>query len=1848
MAEWPGTPDPPSVWPGTPDPVPTTASAWPGTPDEPPAATSLLDYPLEVGKEFLAGAGSTIGARLQGIGARQAATEQITGQRLDESMLGAMLQGRLPNVIQETEIPKRAASETGPYKAGEAVSAATQFPSRDILHPVVRDVSRALGSVGTNIGLTVLNPPIGIATTFAEGPGEQAERITQARAKGAKISPEQEDQATSLAIGASATEFADLLLTKLGSVGAAMGFVKRLGARALVGAGTQGTQEYVQQVIQNAIEKNVYNPQRDYTEGATYNALIGAIAGGIVGGGMAGRRQENVRPGTEAEAYAATISGGTEPTPATPTTPGPMDQSAPVPAAEMVEPTSIPVPADPAAAPEQPTVAPTSATPTPEIDKVIPIPSEMQSPEPMVSEAPQPGLYRGTFGSHETQKMLTRNLQRLINYQIALADPEVQRLPDQLKHLQEQLPILQQEIIEQRRFLGITAPTTPQPKLLPPPPSITPTEVAAGIEQPPRDLGPAPVIVNVPEEVNVAAARIVQLNPPNPKYPRIPYESSVDEFLGKPLDLTDEQTRAVAANWGLLRYTLYDSQGGRVYTTGAFNLSPGQEPTGVRLKIPQDDIDPRNIILHSNTAVSPTGGPLVPDGPRVDIVEAATAKFGQRFHDYVYSMGQHFIALRNAVASIPGPTVSPTHLSVPRDYTGLLSEGIGISFITDAHGIRISVPFAASFINIAMPMSTNPREAAQSFAYTMLHELSHHTHRSETRIDDVISEMVDHLNSHPNFNPQAFAEGLTATVTQHHDVMLWLRGLYEDGYVETIGERLPIRPDQGGGGRSPSDLGNFTDGTGQRWGSKISDWTKIGPSRAGGVTDGRVGSATLARVGGHSSNPDYGSSANARALRTEAGHSDVDAYQRTGATAPIRNAIGRIFGGNTPPSVQAQAAHADKINWLYQYSAGLLELRQANQRFTPLVKYTEIVQLRDMEESRWQDRGVAISKAWRSLGQKKGDILANFLNDLANMVYLTPQERAQGVKRWPTAQEFAQLSAKHKPDAKVLGVYRDVMQHFHAGLQLESQSAIDHAMRTITDPIKLSDAVSQIRAWEANLKSVPYFPFMRFGSHFITVRNPVTNGVEFFELYERHGLKSAKKVQEDALRKIRTQFPTFPDSAFKWGVLPPDVSPLHGLSPQLLEHMKQKMQLSQAQLDALEQLQYQMSPALSFKHRFQHKGYVPGYSRDFLRAFAHWSFHNARYHANTKYIWELEERIKEAGQYNGDKATRIRNYMIDHLQNTLLNTRGDHGKLRGIAFFYHLGFSAASAFYNLYSLPTNAWSHLASHYGNVRATKAMLKAIAEVSTFYQRGNLYNATDFQLRALGYGILTGRVSETQAAELAGLANGNGLIFGVAGNKTQRAIQWAQESSAFFFENAEQFVRRVTYRAALDLAMKNPTNKGVQQAVGFSPREQQNLVAGVNTGPSRHSYSPQEANAIVYANETVDRTAYVYKRWAKPRVMRHPIGGNVLIFYRFIQAMVYAFLNGDRGYRSRWLITSLAVGGLMAIPGYEELKGILQALLKQFGHNVDIDTEMGRHILQWTDGTVPPDIILHGNARRGFHVPAILDMMGSYATGRPGRGYLEPGPGVNVSFPMLDLSKGATPKLFPVDIGKLMTPYQSTDRAVAEASQRAAGAAFSPAFNLYNALMNSKMEADDFKRWERVLPRAFAGMSKSIRVYAEERERAPRGGPAGAKTQLNYDVRDPEQLMEIIFQGLGYTTLRQSREWDFKKAEIEHTTFVKGSRQGIMEQFYEAMMSQDPKEMESVSDDIAKYNERVKGTPDAAYAITEEGLKTSLRNRVQEKTLDEAGLAREKRKIPVIRDLREVYPKAVGDKVIDVQRR
>src|SRR3972149_6878462 len=133
------------------------------------------------------------------------------------------------------------------------------------------------------------------------------------------------------------------------------------------------------------------------------------------------------------------------------------------------------------------------------------------------------------------------------------------------------------------------------------------------------------------------------------------------------------------------------------------------------------------------------------------------------------------------------------------------------------------------------------------------------------------------------------------------------------------------------------------------------------------------------------------------------------------------------------------------------------------------------------------------------------------------------------------------------------------------------------------------------------------------------------------------------------------------------------------------------------------------------------------------------------------------------------------------------------------------------------------------------------------------------------------------------------------------------------------------------------------------------------------------------------------------------------------------------------------------------------------------------------------------------------------------------------------------------------------------------------------MYKAIFSSDKEWGDFKRWERAVPRAAGALSRAYRAYSEGRERG-RGGPNSAPTIVPYDVRDPEQMMEVIFMGLGYQPLRQQARWDNILAKVEVEKFYDGKRNGLLAQFDEARSGQKQGGLEKVRKAIVEVNKQL----------------------------------------------------------------
>lgn len=963
----------------------------------------------------------------------------------------------------------------------------------------------------------------------------------------------------------------------------------------------------------------------------------------------------------------------------------------------------------------------------------------------------------------------------------------------------------------------------------------------------------------------------------------------------------------------------------------------------------------------------------------------------------------------------------------------------------------------------------------------------------------------------------------------------------------------------------------------------------------------------------------------------------MPAVAATTSTGNGRGLISRIFGGTGFGG--NIAAGADYFNRVFKYATSLPQLAKANPHVEGLQRYTEYTKMMAAEINSMRNEAETTAHLWRALQPAQADRLARLIDDFMNMTYRTPLEIRNKTVRKPTQIEFDDLVRRHGVNDRGLEVFKSVVQDFDRMLD-RYQKLLEQEANHMADPVMAAQKMADIQSQIDKMRAGPYFPAMRFGPYTMTIRDSA-NLVKHFETFEtRKALQQAMVAAQNS--------PQFAGHRIREGYLAKDVAPLVGLPPGLLDKIANAMSLSSTQKEILEELRYEYVPAQSFTHQFRKKQGTPGYSDDFLRAYAYYMFHGANYFGRAKYIDVLQKSINNTRETSKqlDHAVRrdqIANFMADHFQH-LMNPKTDFARLRSAAFHWALGFSPAAATLNLSQTVLGTYPYLASKFGSdVKALAAMANSSRKLSTYYTKMSLADTTDPQLKGISEAVRQGLISETQANVLAATADGRVLSQGFGGNRAEKAFNLFSRASQFFFEMTEQTNRRLAFRAAWDMAMADPGNQHVLNMV----RENKILHDALRL----RGFTEQEARAYVTAKDAVDSTQYVYAPWARPRIFRGKFG-SLFVFHSFTQNTLF-YLWNNPGALVRSMIILAGAGGLMGIPGSEDIAGIARVLAYHlFGKDFDLQDQIRQYVvdhlhgggqverpgsLTTSEGGIRPDILLHGMSRVGYGLPALADYLGETA----GMGH--------IPMPVIDRHQNlGMGNILPIEPAQLLAPQvtgpgagaSNVDAALDRQSQRAAGAIYGFGFALYRALesqptvgreMSGLSNLIDAKRWESVMPAALRNASQAFRFYQEGRARNAQGASV-----VRFDPNEPEHMYELLAKAMGYTPARLSAAWDRRTAEREAEAFWDLRRQYLLQSAWSAKQSTDPSVYSAALEAIRKYNGDL---PDEARgkAITGDALRKSFEDRAKATAKTEGGIPQAKGNIPLARSVQKLYPEA-----------
>jgi hypothetical protein len=959
-----------------------------------------------------------------------------------------------------------------------------------------------------------------------------------------------------------------------------------------------------------------------------------------------------------------------------------------------------------------------------------------------------------------------------------------------------------------------------------------------------------------------------------------------------------------------------------------------------------------------------------------------------------------------------------------------------------------------------------------------------------------------------------------------------------------------------------------------------------------------------------------------RAAEIIAGASGNGAVPFTVASGGGRGIMSRIGSGLFGRSY---AASADKMNKFFEWMISIPQLAEINSHIRGLVLYNDLLGTHHLNINTTQNRFLETMQAWKKLGQLQGDNLTDLIYAYKHQLFRTPAEVKKGVLRMPTLTEMTDMARQYKVTSAGLAVFKRIQDDLAYARDRTAESERIQA-RKISDPVRQQQVLDDIDAKYRKMASVPYFPETRFGDYTFTIFDAAGRKVRFETAENSKGLD-----------RIEAEFhkTKLPGETGLRGKMSPESAPFFGLPPALLKAMEDNLSLTAAQKAQFEEFKLAYAPTNSFANRFQKQGRVPGWSMDFRRTFANYGFAYSRWQANLEYVPLMQNMIADVRNsakslaavndvINAEKRYDIATHMSNHFKQ-LMNPAQDYAVIRAALFHMYLGFSPASATLNLTQTLMGTLPRLADEFGNLKATGALLKATSNLSTFYRKGTLGSMTDRDMRAMSELVREGVIAEGQATQLGGMTNYDNLTHNVAKGALQATMRTMAEWSGKMFDMTEQYNRRVAARAAFQLALDNPTANIVTRSRQMQPLQYQRLVD--------RGWSEAEASAIVTAKAMVEGTQYVYSPFARPKFMWGK-KGTLFAFKSFTQNTLF-MLGNYPGTRLRSLLILGTLGGMMGLPGAEDISGLIKGIAyRVFGKDFDIDDITRKFAIDILDGKVDPDIMLHGLSRHGFGIPQIMDMMGlnmglrsAYPTepGKLWRGFDR----------SASIGMG---RVAPFDIGQLLGPNKDMNLPQVEAMQQALGAGFGYTFALYKALFASRYDLSDFKRWEQLMPRFLSNASHAYRYYSEGQERTTRGNPI-----LRFDPTEPMHMVEIIGKAMGYNPARITEQYDNMRADAEAKAYWTSTQQSLLNQFWHTVQTKDEVAREKVVGAIKRFNLSL---PDEAraYALGPDQIEKSMRARAVAAGKAAAGIPQAKKDIPLSREVRRLHP---GASIVGQQR-
>ncbi len=774
------------------------------------------------------------------------------------------------------------------------------------------------------------------------------------------------------------------------------------------------------------------------------------------------------------------------------------------------------------------------------------------------------------------------------------------------------------------------------------------------------------------------------------------------------------------------------------------------------------------------------------------------------------------------------------------------------------------------------------------------------------------------------------------------------------------------------------------------------------------------------------------------------------------------------------------------------------------------------------------------------------------------------------------------LDPTSKRGKEVISHYLNVRNSFllqFTGLQ--NALTANAQRRFSATPTLLRRELLAIEELSKNLREQPFVPQGHFGNYVVFVQQdqgPVKPGQRrFITVYKRHFESQADRDQA----YLRMEKARGGDPAQRVGTR--DLKDSGGLPIQLpselLETINETGFFDDDQIKVLSELMVSTKYAKLGARYEKIGGTVKGANDDFVRTYAAFTWHNSNYVWKLQYgpalraataiarknIKDLERAPQLAPEEKLALVTRQRRNLslMENAVQYIMNPENELQALRYWITMAYLAYGLTTAAFNL-STQIHYWSALTTEYGEIKGNLLYAQSLKDTTSLPMWSKMEVSPMLSQKerdrigklkwAYERAVYDGLLDQSYAYFLAGQANSGGVMDTTMTGWVGPAAHTAMEAGMLPFRAVERGNRLSTF-------------------LGYFQAEKNRGV------PDLWAYR--------HAAAKVDLLQGAYDPANRPLLMR---GKKAILFMfaSFTQMSQWTMWGGyertarattraqGREVPSLWRSSTMKLwviymmlGGLMGLPGAQNLLDIAKWAWRKFFGDANIEVELRRFI---QDMGKDADAILHG---------ALHDFMGFDLSGKFGLGRVLPG---------TDL---------------LNRNFQDPFTGLGQATVQMAGPAGGTAAD--GLRMMGKFSQGDIIGGVKEFPGVIGSMAKAWDAYLLQENTPTAGVTLKDGTRLTWDEKRGEfrdlTTKELLGMALGANpailSKNRNAHFEMKGEQI----YWENRRGDLTDKYWRALRTGDMEMLEKVQGQIEKYNEVA---PDVSLSIRQKDLNSQIRGR------------------------------------------